>query len=255
MIAYQSSFFKNKPQILDFISLRNYNGKNILNSAEDKQMKMNWKKIMFTGDSVTDCRRARPIGDGFGTIGESYLSRIFIDTWADIPNHSIRYMNSATSGNTSKMLLDRFDEEVLSYNPDYVFIMIGINDVWRHFDGGALHEELITPDETIANMEIMIQKTRDKGAIPVILSPFFLETDRTDSMRRMCDEINTGYRKLAQDYQIGYIDVQTPLDEYAAAVGSSYLLSGDRVHPKALGCALIAKTIYQHPAFRVIFND
>ena len=48
-------------------------------------MKMNWKKIMFTGDSVTDCRRARPIGDGFGTIGESYLSRIFIDTWAEIP--------------------------------------------------------------------------------------------------------------------------------------------------------------------------
>ena len=221
--------------------------------SEDSKMK--WKAVMFTGDSITDCNRGRPIGDGFGSIGDSYLSRIFVDTWADMPNHHIKYLNSATSGNTSKMLLDRFDEEVLAYNPDYLFIMIGVNDIWRHFDGGALREELISVEQTVENMRTMIEKTRAQGAVPVILSPYFLETDRTDPMRRMCDEINAGYKKLAEEYGIGYIDIQTPLDRYVAAVGSSYLLSGDRVHPKAVGCALIAKCIYNHPAFRVIFDD
>lgn len=217
---------------------------------------MNWKTVMFTGDSVTDCGRARPVGGyGFGTIGDSYLSRIFIDTWADMPNHSIRYLNSATSGNTSSMLLARFDEEVLSYEPAYVFIMIGINDAWRHFDGGALKEEPTPVSGTVANMEAMIEKTRKARAVPVILSPFFLETDRRDSMRRMCDEINAGYRSLAEKYQIGYIDIQSVLDAYMEATGTSYLLSGDRVHPKALGCALIAKTVYRHPAFRAIFDE
>ena len=28
------------------------------------------KTVMFTGDSITDCDRARPIGDGFGKMGE-----------------------------------------------------------------------------------------------------------------------------------------------------------------------------------------
>ena len=217
---------------------------------------MNWKNVMFTGDSVTDCGRARPVGGcGFDTIGNSYLSRIFIDTWADMPNHSIRYLNSATSGNTSDMLLARFDEEVLSYHPAYVFIMIGINDVWRHFDSGALREELIYPSQTVANMEIMIEKTQKSGAVPVILSPFFLETDRKDKMRMMCDEINAGYRALSESHHIGYRAIQSAQDAYAQAVGSSYLLAGDRVHPKALGCALIAKTIYRHPAFRAIFDE
>lgn len=217
---------------------------------------MKWKTVMFTGDSVTDCGRARPVGGyGFGTIGDSYLARIFIDTWADMPNHSIRYLNSATSGNTSGMLLARFEEEVLSYQPAYVFIMIGINDVWRHFDGGALKEEPISVEQTIGNMETMIEKTQKSGAVPVILSPFFLETDKKDRMRMMCDRINAGYRTLAEKYHIGYIDIQSELDAYVQAVGSSYLLSGDRVHPKALGCALIAKTIYRHPAFRAILDN
>lgn len=209
---------------------------------------------MFTGDSVTDCGRARPIGDGFGKMGDSYLARIFVDTWADFPGHTIRYLNSAISGNTSRMLLDRYDTDILAYHPDYVFIMIGINDVWRHFDGAALTEILISPEQTAANMESMIKKTLAAGAVPVILSPFFLDLNHEDPMRRMCDEINTYYRALASKYSIGYIDIQGRFDEYLAK-GSTYLLSSDRVHPKAVGISLISRYIYQHPAFRVVFHD
>ena len=213
------------------------------------------KNVMFTGDSVTDCNRSRPIGDGFGAMGNSYLSRIYVDTWADNPNHNIHYLNSATSGNTSKHLLDRYDEEILAYHPDYIFIMIGINDVWRHFDGSRFNTTLISPEESAANMEMMIQKTLAAGAVPVILSPFFLDLNHDDPMRKMCDEINVLYRKLAEKYHLGYIDVQAELDKFMQAGGSTYLLSGDRVHPKAVGCSIIARTIYQHPAFRVIFDD
>ncbi len=116
-------------------------------------------KVIFTGDSITDCDRARPIGDGFGKMGNSYVSRIFVDTWADFPKNHIRYLNSAVSGDTSTMLLNRFDEDVLAYAPDYVCIMIGINDVWRHFDGCQLSVDLIEPEKTAENMEKMIIKT------------------------------------------------------------------------------------------------
>ena len=58
---------------------------------------MNQKIVMFTGDSITDCNRARPIGDGFGNMGTSYVARIFVDTWADFPTHNIHYLNSLSS--------------------------------------------------------------------------------------------------------------------------------------------------------------
>jgi hypothetical protein len=32
-------------------------------------------------------------------------------------------------------------------------------------------------------------------------------------------------------------------------------VSADRVHPKTVGISLMARYIYNHPDFRVIFND
>lgn len=212
------------------------------------------KTVMFTGDSITDCDRARPIGDGFGKMGSSYVSRIFIDTWADFPEHNIHYLNSAISGNTTKMLLDRYDTDILAYNPDYVFIMIGVNDAWRHFDGSKFTQTLISPKQSGENVEKMITKTIAAGATPVIISPYFLDNNREDPMRKMVDEINDEYKALAEKYNIGYIDVQTVFDEYLKK-SSSYILSGDRVHPKAVGISIIARTIYNHPDFRVILHD
>ena len=215
---------------------------------------MNKKTVLFTGDSITDCNRARPIGDGFGKMGNSYVSRIFVDTWADFPNHNIHYLNSAISGDTTKMLLDRFDEDVLAYHPDYVFMMIGVNDVWRHFDGHKFDTVLITPEQTAENMEKMLVKVIETGAVPCIISPYFLDRNHEDPMRKMVDEVNALYKKLAEKYNVGYIDVQTVLDDYLRT-GSVYILSDDRVHPKSVGMSLIARTIYNHPDFRVIFHD
>jgi lysophospholipase L1-like esterase len=217
-------------------------------------MTKQFKTVMFTGDSITDCDRARPIGDGFGKMGGSYVSRIFVDTWADFPTHNIRYLNSAISGNTTKMLLDRFDTDVLAYEPDYVFMMIGVNDAWRHFDGSKFSQTLIYPEDSGKNMEQMILKTLEAGATPVIISPYFLDNNHEDPMRKMVDEINAEYKALAAKYNIGYIDVQTVFDEYLKT-GSCYILSGDRVHPKSVGISIIARTIYNHPDFRVILHD
>lgn len=215
---------------------------------------MNQKIVIFTGDSITDCSRARPIGDGFGNMGNGYVARIFIETWADFPNHNIHYLNSGISGNTTKQLLDRFNEDVLAYHPDYVFIMIGVNDVWRHFDGNKFNTTLIYPEESASNMETMIQKTLATGACPVIISPYFLDRNHEDPMRKMVDEINVYYKKLAEKYNIGYIDVQTAFDAYLENA-SSYILSSDRVHPSSVGITFLAHAIYKHPDFRVIFHD
>ena len=73
-------------------------------------------------------------------------------------------------------------------------------------------------------------------------------------LNRLSDEINALYVKLAEKYNVGYIDVQTPFDEYLKT-GSSYILSSDRVHPNSVGISLLSRAIYNHPDFRVIFHD
>ena len=180
-------------------------------------------RVMFTGDSITDCQRARPVGDGVGTLGNSYVGNLFCMTWAEKPDCKIRFMNSATSGDTSRQLLARFDDEVLAYNPDYLFIMIGVNDAWRIAELPVNTEVHISSEETAANMEKMILKAREKGAEPIILSPLFMDLDKNEFMRYHVDEINALYKKLAEKYSVVYIDVQSAIDKWISKA-SSYIL-------------------------------
>ena len=211
-------------------------------------------RVMFTGDSVTDCNRARPVGDGAGSVGDSYVANLFTRTWAEHPGHKLRFLNTATSGDTTRSLLARFDSEVLAYSPDRLFIMIGINDCWRYFDDCMLKSEfLISKEESAANVDEMVKKTIDAGAVPVLVSPLFFDTNTDDPMRKMRDDLDVLFKEVAKKYFIEYIDVQSKADEYIKITGS-YVLAQDRVHPKAIGKALITNVIYEHPAFRTLFE-
>ena len=68
------------------------------------------------------------------------------------------------------------------------------------------------------------------------------------------DEINALYKKLAEKYSVVYIDVQSAIDKWISKA-SSYILSSDRVHPKAIGVSLIARTIFEHPVFRKVIDQ
>ena len=91
-------------------------------------------RIVFAGDSVTDMESAQPVGEGlFENVGKSYVRIVENMLSAFYPEVYIRVTNSGISGNTSRDLLQRFDRDVVSLNPDWVSICIGINDVWRIF--------------------------------------------------------------------------------------------------------------------------
>ena len=211
------------------------------------------RSVMFTGDSITDVGRARPVGDRAGNLGDSYVANIFVQTWASDPDAGIKIMNTATSGDTSRMLRKRFESEVLAYPADYLFIMIGVNDCWREYEDPIYAHAAPSVDEYRENMEYMIKGALDIGEKPVLVSPYFLELYKEDPMRAKCDKLNGVLRELAKKYSLHYIDVQSVFDEYISKA-SSYVVSGDRVHPKAIGKQVIAKTIMESPAWAEVMK-
>jgi len=89
--------------------------------------------LLFIGDSITDCGRARPVGEKDG-LGNGYVGQINAILSATHPDRSIRVLNTGISGNRVCDLKDRWQPDVSDLNPDWLSIMIGINDVWRQFD-------------------------------------------------------------------------------------------------------------------------
>lgn len=206
-------------------------------------------RIVFAGDSVTDMGSAQPVGEGlFDNVGRSYVRIIENMLSACYPEVHLRITNSGTSGNTSRDLLARFDRDVISLNPDWVSICIGINDVWRQFDSPAMYDHQVQPDEYERNMEAMLEKLQGRVKGVFILSPYYMEPNRSDAMRARMDEYVAICENVAQKYGAVFVDFQKMYEEYCKVRHSTYI-AWDRVHPNQIGATLMAREFLRHCGF------
>ena len=209
----------------------------------------NMDRIIFAGDSVTDMGSEQPVGEGlFDNVGRSYVRVIENMLAVYYPERKIRITNSGTSGNTSRDLLARFDRDVVSLNPDWVSICIGINDVWRQFDCPAMTNTHVYPDEYRENMEKMILSVKDKVKGIFILTPYIMEPLREDMMRKRMDEYVAICRELAKKHNCVFVDFQKMYEDYCSIRHSS-CIAWDRIHPNQIGATLMAREFLKHCEF------
>ena len=201
----------------------------------------NGDRIIFAGDSVTDMGSAQPLGEGlFDNVGRSYVRIIENMLSAYYPEVYVRVTNAGTSGNTSRDLLARWERDVLSQDPQWVAICIGINDVWRQFDSPAIYSSHVLPEEYEANLEKMIVSVKDKVKGVFLLTPYYMEPNRGDFMRARMDEYVAINRKLAEKYGCTVVDFQKMYEDYCSIRHSSYI-AWDRIHPNQIGATLMAR--------------
>ena len=206
-------------------------------------MKIQDKQIfLLTGDSVTDCGRAYPVGEGSGNLGDGYVRDVHALLDSGYPEKQIRVLNTGISGNTSTDLRGRFQQDVLEHQPDWISIMIGINDIWRQFDRPLHPKEHVLLQEYADNLEWMTKKAMEKAAGVCLVSPCYMEQIKEDGMRKMTDDYNGTLREIAQKCGALYIDAQAEMDRYFR-VYPPVSMSWDRVHPNHVGHMLIAKAI------------
>lgn len=197
-------------------------------------------RIVFAGDSVTDDGRARPIGEGLweGT-GNGYVRNVETFLTLDYPELNIRCTNMGISGNTSRDLLARWNTDVIALKPDLVVLCIGFNDVWRQFDTPQCPEQAVMPDEYERNINAMVDKT---SADMIFMTPYFLETNQLDSMRKRMDEYGETVKRIAKERGFTCIDLQAEFDKILK-YRHPMSITWDRIHPGRLGSMVIARAL------------
>src|SRR4029079_9059916 len=146
------------------------------------------RKLVMVGDSITDAGRARPVGEGRGdAIGKGYVMMVEALLGAVSADQWIRIVNQGISGNTVRDLKARWQTDVLDLSPDWVSVMIGANDVWRQFDSPLQKETQVLAKESERTLEELVLTTRPKVKGMVLITPFYLEPNRSDAMRAAMD--------------------------------------------------------------------
>jgi len=193
-------------------------------------------RILFTGDSITDCNRNLDKTQPLGTTGYVLFaaSRIL----AQVASPRLTIYNRGISGNRVRDLLGRFDADLLALKPTVVSILIGVNDTWRTFDAN----DPTTTEAYEADYRTILTRIRDElGARVVLLEPFVLHVppDRAKWRVDLNPRIDV-VRKLALEFGTELI----PLDglfAQAATQAPPAFWAEDGVHPTMAGHQLIAK--------------
>lgn len=196
-------------------------------------------KLVMIGDSITDCGRGRPVGESYG-LGNGYVNMVDALLGSTYYHHGIRVVNMGTGGDTVRHLKRRWQTDVIDLKPNWVSIMIGINDVWRQFDAPNRPEEHVYIEDYEATLNDLIEQTRPSVNGLILMTPFYIEPNKVDPMRAQMDRYGNVVKQLALRHDAVLVDTQSAFDE----VLSNYYpgtLAGDRVHPNHVGHMVIAR--------------
>jgi len=197
--------------------------------------------LLMIGDSITDCGRNRPRGEGIGDpFGKGYVSLVDGLLKTVYPELAIRVINMGISGNTVRDLAERWQTDVLDLKPDWVSVMIGTNDVWRQYDQPYIPESHVYPEEYEATLDGLVQKTKPHVKGIVLMTPFYLEPNRADPMRATMDGYGRIVRRTAERHGAVFVDTQAAFDQVLAHIYPA-TLAWDRVHPSMAGHATLAR--------------
>ena len=192
-------------------------------------------KVLFQGDSITDCGRDREqgtLGNGYA----NYTAALFNSLY---PELNVTFINNGISGNRTADLCQRWTEDCINLKPDVLSILIGINDTWRRYDSNSP----TTAEQYYENYKEILTRTKlEIGDIPIImLEPFLLPCpeDRI-AWREDVDPKIQKARLLAREFNAIYIPLDGIFAQNSTVVEPSYW-AADGVHPTSAGHALIAR--------------
>lgn len=198
------------------------------------------KTILFQGDSITDGGRNRE-ANASGHLGQGYPYIIAGLLGHRLAEEGLIFVNRGISGNRVSDVYARWNEDAISVKPDWLSILIGVNDAWRIMNS--------LPAGATDRFERAYRHllTETKEVMPdtslILMEPFVLKAsateERWEEWRAKLDEYGHITHELAQEYGALFVPLQAAFDRATERAPAEYWLF-DGVHPTAAGHDLIA---------------
>lgn len=197
-------------------------------------------RVLFIGDSVTDCGRDRSDPADLGSGYVAMVARSEDDSAATGRAGAVEFVNRGISGDRVRDLRRRWRQDCLDLRPDLVSILIGVNDTWRRYDS----DDPTGVEDFERDYADLLDRTRRRlpATRIALLEPFLLPVRPAQrSWREDLDPKLAVVRRLAEEYAATLVPLDVVLTNAADESGPA-ALAADGVHPTAEGHALIART-------------
>lgn len=196
------------------------------------------KRIVFWGDSITDCERNRA---NLYDLGKGYAFLVSAALGKEFPNE-YEFINKGISGDRIVDLYSRIKSDFINLKPDYASIYIGVNDTWHEIN----YNNGVKTDKFEKVYTMLLEEIFE--ACPNIklflIAPYVLEgaaTQNTEDVPNRCEFFKSdvaekveAVKRIAKKFNLPVIETQPVFDKAAKKAPNEYW-AFDGVHPTPCG--------------------
>ncbi len=197
-------------------------------------------KVIFFGDSITELAvKEKPY--------RGYILELEDKCKAENKSDQYDFIGSGISANKVYDLYLRLEDDVLSKNPDVVFIWVGVNDVW--------HKTLLGTGTDADKFEkfylAILKKLKDRNIKAVLVTPAVVgeKTDMSNpldgDLNRYCNII----RDIAKKNDLPLVDLRKEFGNYYKTNNPNNeeknILTYDKVHLNTKGNQFVAYLMWK----------
>jgi lysophospholipase L1-like esterase len=197
------------------------------------------RTIVCVGDSTTLGQRQ----NNYVEIFKSYLAAIF-------PENPINIVNAGVNGDSSSGVLARFEDDVLSANPQLIILMVGIGDAAASLKGFVDSGQKDTSgiEKCARNVEKMIKLSKARGVKILVVSPAVVLEGRFKPIDEHVESYVIALAQVAKTNDVPFVNVRERFNElikpYRSRTGAQdFLLTHDGLHFNVAGMKVVANSI------------
>lgn len=195
--------------------------------------------IVFLGDSITDASRKESpnqLGYGYVNIFSEQLNK---------QNQQLNIINKGVDGQFTEQIAQSLHPECIFLHPDYVSILVGINDIGLLVASDVSEQEKLymLEDSIRAYHEMLFDLSRETTAKIITLEPFIFPKDGAfEEWIPWQKKMSKNIRKLARNYGASFVPLQEPLEQKIQELGYDAITT-DGMHLTSTGHEILASLV------------
>nr|WP_317362000.1 GDSL-type esterase/lipase family protein [uncultured Blautia sp.] len=195
--------------------------------------------IVFLGDSITDAgRKESPnqLGYGYVNIFSEQLNK---------QDQQLNIINKGVDGQFTEQIAQSLHPECIFLHPDYVSILVGINDIGLLVASDVSEQEKLymLEDSIRAYHEMLFDLSRETTAKIITLEPFIFPKDGAfEEWIPWQKKMSKNIRKLARNYGASFVPLQEPLEQKIEELGYDAITT-DGMHLTSTGHEILAALV------------
>ena len=203
------------------------------------------KTFVFQGDSITDSGRSRD-NNNHWHMGYGYPDLVASEIGFRRPAE-FKFINRGVSGDKAAQMYSRIKADTIDLCPDYLSILIGVNDVWHPLNDESGRKGYSVERYTqLLSMFVEDVLEAKPDTVIAILEPFVLDGTAThekiDAFVSGVSERAKAAKAVAEKYNLVFVPLQDEFNKkLLLAPSGEWLIDG--VHPTHAGHQLIANEL------------